>query len=128
MNGPDGLDLEHAQDLLGYGPHCFTLGHQGNALDRSDCEYYTSPVFPCARPVRLSWQGETPFKTSLSFRVRFGGSEAETVGAPWSESVAASGSALHPPASTRFMQYQVTFRAPGLVNSPRLAAVAIECA
>jgi hypothetical protein len=127
MNGPDGLDVEHAQDILGYGPHCFTSTHQGNARDRSDREEYTSPVFACPRPVRLAWQGETAFKTSLSFRARFGRSVEETTAAGWGDSITENGSALHAPAGTRYMQYQATFRAPGLVNSPRLTAVTIEC-
>jgi hypothetical protein len=128
MNGPEGLDLEHAQDILGYGPHCFTQMHQGNARDRSDGEQYTSPVFACARPFRLAWDGETPFRTSLSFRVRFGKSVAETASVPWSDRITENGSALQAPAGTDYMQYDVTLHAPGLVNSPRLTAVMIDCA
>ncbi|MEW6752077.1 MAG: FG-GAP-like repeat-containing protein [Candidatus Latescibacterota bacterium] len=42
MNGPDGLDLEHAQDILGYGPHCFTsTGDQRASLQQSP---YDIPV------------------------------------------------------------------------------------
>lgn len=126
MNGPDGLDVEHAQDILGYGPHCFTLSNQGNVRDRSDKEEYTSPVFACANPLRLAWQGETPFNTALSFQVRFGHSEEETVSSSWSDPISESGSALHTPAGTNYMQYQVTFHAPGLVNSPTLTAVTID--
>jgi hypothetical protein len=127
MNGPNGLEVDHAQDIPGYGPHCFTMMHQGNARDRSDGEEYTSPVFACGQPARLSWQAETPFKTALSFRVRYGRSVAGTAGAAWSGAITENGSALRPPPGTSHMQYQVTFRAPGLVNSPRLTAVTIEC-
>ncbi|MDD5704504.1 MAG: VCBS repeat-containing protein [Kiritimatiellae bacterium] len=127
MNGPNGLDLEHAQDILGYGPHCFTLSNQGNAMDRSDREYYTSPVFACVNPVRLGWEGETPLKTAISFRVRFGRTAEETLGAAWSERIVENGGALHAPCGAKHMQYKASFQAPGFVNSPRLSAVAIEC-
>ncbi len=127
MNGPNGLDVANAADILGYGPHCFTSKSQANSLDKSDKEYYTSSVFECPNPKRLEWEGKTPFKTSLSFRVRFGNTETQALKSDWSESITASGSSLHAPAGTKFMQYQVTFRAPGLVNSPRLTSVTIEC-
>lgn len=125
MNGPDGLDLDNAQDILGYGPHGFTVRNQGNGADRSDREVYTSPIFACSLPSSIEWQGETPFRTSLSFRVRFGCSEAEVPEAAWSESITESGSALEAPENARYMQYQVVFRAPGLVNSPTLVSVTI---
>ena len=127
MNGPDGLDLDNAQDILGYGPHCFTSTHQGNALNRSDCEHYTSPVFPCAKPVSLAWQGETPFKTSISFALRFGNTPEDVTEARWSESISEKVNAVSAPGGTKYMQYQVTFRASGLVNSPRMTSVEIEC-
>jgi hypothetical protein len=63
MNGPDGLDIENTQGILGYGPHCFTIQNQGNSMDKDEKEYYTSPVFECKNPQRLQWQAETPFKT-----------------------------------------------------------------
>jgi hypothetical protein len=127
MNGPEGLDIEHTQEILGYGPHCFTNKNQGNSWDKSDTEYYTSPVFECRKPRRLEWEGKTPFKTSLSFRVRFGRNEAETLKSRWSESITESGGSIRTPEGTGFMQYQVAFHAPGLVNSPRLTSVSIEC-
>ncbi|MEF2244371.1 FG-GAP repeat domain-containing protein [Paenibacillus sp. IITD108] len=126
MNGPDGIDIENAQDILGYGPHNFTAKNQGNAMDRSDNEHYISPVFACDRPQRIEWQGETPFKTSLSFHVRFGHSEEEVKGSVWSESIVDSGSALHAPQNAKYMQYKVEFRAPGLVSSPKLTSVTIK--
>lgn len=127
MNGPDGLRPEEAQHFLGYGPHSFTAKNQGNALDRSYDEYYTSPVFGCAIPKRITWQAETPFRTSLLFRLRFGTSVEGTMNATWSDPIAVSGSAIQAPVGTKFMQYQIAFRAPGLVNSPQLTAVTIEC-
>ena len=125
MNGPDGLDLEHPQLFEGWGPHNFTAQNQGNALDRSDNEYYISPVFAAHLPKTLSWEAETPHKTSLSFRVRFGKTEAETLAAPWSEPVTQSGARLKAPRDTHFMQYEVCMKAPAFVNSPKLRAVEI---
>jgi hypothetical protein len=125
-NGPEGLDIERAQGILGYGPHCFTNRNQGNSLDRSDKEYYTSPVFACKDPKQLAWEAETPLKTALFFRVRFGASEVAVQNAGWSEWIAKNGSSLAPPAGTKFMQYQAAFHAPGRVNSPRLTAVTIH--
>jgi hypothetical protein len=127
LNGPDGLATDDVQDLLGYGPHCFTNQNQSNLRDRSDAEYYTSPAFECHQPRRIAWEGETPFKTSLTFRVRFGRSARETSGSAWSEPVTCCGSDIHAPADARYMQYEVTFRSPSLVNSPRLASVTVEC-
>jgi hypothetical protein len=126
MNGPDGLDLENVQDILGYGPHNFTAKNQGNAWDRSENEYYYSPVFECHNPASLKWEGETPFKTSLSFRVRFGRSEEDVLNAPWSEEIVENNSSINAPNGTKYMQYQVTLRAPGLVSSPRLKSVIIQ--
>ena len=127
MNGPGGLDIEHTQGILGYGPHCFTNRHQGNSLDRSDREYYLSPVFACSMPRRLSWEAATPLKTSLSFRVRFGSSEEGTLGASWGDWMTQNSSAFPAPEGTAYMQYEAAFHAPGLVNSPRLTAVVVEC-
>ena len=126
MNGPGGLDLDHPRNIPGYGPHNFTAKNQGNARDRSDNEYYTSPVFACAEPRRIEWQGETPGKTSLSFRLRFGGSASEVDRAPWGTEITRSGHAVQAPSGTSHMQYRVQFCAPGLVNSPTLTSVAIE--
>jgi hypothetical protein len=126
MNGPAGLDIEHAQDLLGYGPHNFTAQNQGNAMDRSDNEHYISPMFACEAPKQVEWRGETPFNTSLTFQVRFGGTEEEVLRSPWSDSITENGSALHAPKGTKHMQYKVVFRAPGLVSSPKLTSVAIK--
>jgi hypothetical protein len=127
MNGSDGLRIEETQHILGYGPHSFTAKNQGNALDRSEDEHYTSPIFECVAPKRIKWQAETPHKTSLSVRVRFGASEEETASGTWGAAITANGSLVNAPAETKFMQYQVTFRAPGLVNSPKLTAMMIEC-
>lgn len=127
MNGPGGLDVEHAQELLGYGPHNFTAQNQGNKRDRSDTEHYVSPVFPCGQPQQLAWEGEEPFRTSLTFHVRYGASEEAVLRAAWSEGIARSGSLLHAPPGTTHMQYKVAFRAPSLASSPRLAAVSIRC-
>ena len=127
LNGPNGLDIENTQGILGYGPHSFTCRNQGNSLDRSDREYYTSPVFACRQPRRLAWEAETPLKTSLSFRVRFGSSEAGVAGSEWGAWLTQNGSRIQAPRGTEHMQYEVAFRAPGLVNSPRLTAVRIEC-
>lgn len=127
MNGPDGLDIENSQNIPGYGPHGFTNKDQGNSRDRSDKEYYTSPVFECIKPLRLEWEGETPHKTSLSFRVRFGIDKEDTLESQWSDSITRNGSTLNAPAGTRYMQYEVAFQAPGFVNSPRLTAVVIKC-
>ena len=127
MNGPKGLDLEKTQGILGYGPHCFTNRNQGNSLDRSDKEYYISPVFPCTKPETLTWEAQTPFKTSLSFRVRFGSNEPSTLRSAWGDWITPNGSPIHAPEGTVYMQYQVAFHAPGLVNSPRLSAIMIEC-
>lgn len=126
LNGADGLELEQTQDILGYGPHSFTVRHQGNTYDRSDREFYTSPVFACEKPGKLVWTGECPFDTSLSFRVRFGRDEQTLLQSPWSDALQESGTALQAPADSRYMQYEVTFHAPGMVNSPRLTSVVIE--
>ncbi|GGD51881.1 FG-GAP repeat domain-containing protein [Paenibacillus nasutitermitis] len=127
MNGPDGLRLEKTQEILGYGPHSFTAKNQGNALDRSEDEHYTSPVFECAMPKWIDWQAETPFRTSLVFRLRYGASVEETMNAVWSGTVDTNGSEIQVPEGTKFMQYQIAFRAPGLVSSPKLTVVTIEC-
>ena len=125
MNGPEGLDLEHPRLFEGWGPHMFTVQNQGNALDRSNTEYYTSPVFTVDKPEKLSWEAETPFETSLSFRVRFGKTKEETAAAPWSRVITQSGAGLKAPRNTHFMQYEVSFTAPSFVNSPKLRAIEI---
>ncbi len=127
MNGPNGLDLDHVQDIPGYGPHNFALRSYGNLYDRSEAEYYTSPVFECRNPKRLEWKGKTPFKTSLSFRVRFGRSEEATLKSQWSQTLTENGGTVRAPEGTTHMQYQAAFHAPGLVNSPQLCSVTIEC-
>ena len=126
MNGPDGLNIKNSQKILGYGPHSFTGKNQGNACDRGDKEYYTSPVFECSDPSRVEWEGETPFKTSLVFTVRFGRTLEETSASAWSEEITTSGSGINAPKGTKYMQYKIAFCAPGLVDSPKLTAVIIR--
>lgn len=125
-NSGRGLDLEHAQKLLGYGPHSFNSKNQGNALDRSESEFYTSSAFPVSGPRAISWVGETPHRTSLSFRVRFGATEAALSGAPWSAPITESGAPLSAPAGDGWMQYQVEFKSPALVDSAKLYRVEIQ--
>lgn len=127
MNGPDGFDLKHVQRLPGLGPHNLTANNQGNRWDRSDEEYYTSPVFECDAPNRLDWDGEEPFETTLTFRVRFGSTEKETRHATWGDPITEPGSSPSAPSDSQYMQYRVTFKAPGFVNSPRLTSVTIDC-
>lgn len=126
MNGSDGIDLKNVQDIPGYGPHGFTAHIQGNLTDRSENEYYTSPVFECKKPGKIRWQGETPFKTSIILKVRFGSTIDETLRTDWSEEIRESDRDLYPPEDTEYMQYQAIFCAPGLVNTPRLLSITIE--
>ena len=89
--------------------------------------YYISPVFECIKPKKLLCQGETPFKTSLAFHVRFGKDREEVQKAKWESCILNSGYNIDAPIDTYFMQYKVTFCAPALVNSPKLKVVTIEC-
>ena len=123
-NGPDGLDLEHPEKLLGYGPHDFTRNIISNALDRTDSEYYTSPVLEGVfRTIR--WEAETPNATALRMRVRAAESEAALSDAPWSEPLENGGS-LNLPAHAKFLQYQAEFYAPNACGTPRLTRVELE--
>jgi hypothetical protein len=124
-NGPQGLDLDHIHYFQGYGPHNFTHQCHGNAFDRTDVEYYTSPVFHCENPVSISWDAEAPNKTSLFFQVRFGKTEEETGTAQWSGVLTEKSAPLHAPEKTEFMQYRAGFKAPAFVNSPRLKSVVL---
>lgn len=126
-NGPDGLDVAHAENILGYGPHSFTVKEQGNGRDRSEDEYYTSPVFECRRPTRLRWEGGMPSRTALRFRVRFGQTPQAVRAANWSLPITACDRPLNTGDDVRFMQYEVAFHAPAFVNSPTLRSVTIEC-
>lgn len=124
-NGPEGLDLERARDILGYGPHGFAVKDPGNTLDRSDAEYYTSPVFACHNAGRLGWEGDTPHRTGMDVRVRFGPTPEAVKTAAWSPPVSARVVPLTPPPGSRYLQYRIGLHAPGWVNSPRLRAVTI---
>lgn len=125
-NGSDGLDFDNAEEFLGYGPHGFSNRAQGNSADRSENEYYLSPVFACDKPSKILWKGRTPHKTKLRFQARFGATEQDVLQASWSEAVEESGSPLSAPAGTQCMQYRVAFHAPAFVSSPTLQSVVIE--
>ncbi len=126
-NGPGGLDIDNAEDILGYGPHNFTAKDQGNTRDRGDAEYYTSPVFACDAPHDLEWEGQTPYRTALEMRVRFGSTEQAVLAAAWSEPIRDRAFRITAPSDSRYMQYSAAFYAPGLVNSPTLMRVTIAC-
>ncbi|NLZ56206.1 MAG: VCBS repeat-containing protein [Clostridiaceae bacterium] len=74
-NSPSGLDRENIQYMLGYGPHDFTLLQPGNVRDKSIYEYYTSPPLslpsPADREGKFTWDGATPFSTTLDFSFRY---------------------------------------------------------
>jgi hypothetical protein len=126
MNGPDGLDLEHPQMLLGYGPHDFTRNSILNAMDRTESEYYTSaPVAAEGSRARVCWTAATPNDTKLRMRVRFGESEEALVKQGWSEPIENGGS-VPIPKGAKAMQYQAEFFAPAACGSPRLTRVEIE--
>ena len=125
-NGPDGLDLEHPQKLLGYGPHDFTRNMLFNMADRTESEYYTSvPMQAEPGVLRLSWDAETPADTALRMRVRFAPDEASLAQAAWSAPVAA-GEAVPVPADAACVQYQAEFFAPNACGSPRLHKVEVS--
>ena len=119
-NGPDGLDLENPERILGYGPHDFTRNIIMNAMDRSESEYYTSPAMDVYG--NLAWTAEEPNDTALRMRVRFAETEAALADALWSEPVT-NGGALTVPAGAAVMQYQAEFFAPNACGSPRLTKV-----
>lgn len=125
-NGPDGLDLEHPQKLLGYGPHDFTRNIIFNAMNRSESEYYTSPCLELTESYHtISWTAEEPNDTKLRMRVRFAPCEAALAEAAWSEPVS-NGAALSIPEDAHVMQYQAEFFAPNACGSPRLTRVEVR--
>lgn len=125
-NGPEGFEFSKTQKIQGYGPHAFTVLNQGNPIDRGETERYTSPVFPCASPRTLKWEGDTPGATSITFRVRFGATPEAVVQAPWSEPSTERAIPLFAPAGTGYMQYQAALTAPAFIGSPVLKRVIVE--
>ena len=125
-NGPDGLDLEHPQRLLGYGPHDFTHNYLFNVMDRGESEFYTSAVVALdEKPAAMFWTATEPNDTELRMRVRYAATEDALAAASWSEPVE-NGAALNVPADACFMQYQAEFYAPNACGSPRLTRVEIR--
>lgn len=125
-NGPDGLDLEHPQKLLGYGPHDFTKNVIFNMMDRSESEYYTSAVIDLAEPLhQICWTAETPNDTKLNMRVRFAQSAEKLEEASWSEPLT-NGQDLCIPEGAAVMQYQAEFFAPNACGTPRLTRVELH--
>ncbi len=126
FNSEDGFDTEHEQKLLGFGPHAYTTKNQGNSMNRSDEENYTSVTFVYDNFVQMEVEAQTPNKTSLSFSWRYGATKQEVRDAKWSIPDENRTIALNPPKGSRFMQYRACFKSPGFVNSPRLSAVTIR--
>lgn len=125
-NGPDGLDLEHPQKLLGYGPHDFTRTTILNTFDRSESEYYQSvPVDVEGSKLTLSWEATQPNNTKLNMRVRFAENAQKLDDANWSE-IVEKGATLEIPQGAKVMQYQAEFFAPNACGSPRLTKVEIQ--
>lgn len=124
-NGPDGLDLDNPEKLLGYGPHDFTRNIITNMMDRSESEYYTSPAIVLEeRYDRISWIADTPHNTQLRMRVRFAEDEAQLTTAAWSGPVE-NGGILNTPEHACIMQYQAEFFAPNGCGSPKLTRVTL---
>ena len=71
--GPQGFSADRRSLLPGLGPHLLAGADIGNIFDRKDRYTYVSKVFDAgslAQFETLSWDGETPFATSIQFQVR----------------------------------------------------------
>ena len=133
-NGPDGLDFANPAKIPAMGPHLAASRDFGNAYTREPLERYISPAQALAgrRPVRLSWDGETPGKTELRLQLRVAASAAELEGAPWGGPEGEgswydrSGSALAGFKKSGWIQYRVIFLHADGCHSPLLREVRID--
>jgi len=87
-NGPDGISAENVTRLPAMGPHYLTIRDPRNTRDRSDTERYVLPPVALTgeRLVRLGWEADIPAGTSLSFEIRWAGTDSDPGSATrWAE-------------------------------------------
>src|SRR5581483_7140231 len=86
--GPDGLRADRHSELPSVGPHAQIVADVGNIETRELAEYYISPAWspkdPSARVRRISWETETPFKTTVKFQLRAASTRQGLETAQWS--------------------------------------------
>jgi len=131
--GSDGFDPENRLEIPSIGVHYDVGVDIGHIKDRSFVHPYTSSSFQCKqkRPVRISWEAETPHRTSVKFQIRSARSEKALARAAWKGSDGAnifftrSGSSIPGISENRWIQYRVFLDTDNGANSPILNSVEI---
>ena len=128
---------EQRRSLLpGLGPHFLTVMDIGHIYDRGDAYEYISTPFDAGSAVRfgtIRWEGETPFRTRLEFRVRVGTTRQELLSAPWQGPQGPNSFYRKPhtrlsvlPDKVRWIQYMAVLISPDSANTPVLRSVSID--
>ena len=133
---PTGYSTDRRATLPSHGVHYLSVVDAGDIYRRSDRYEYVSPPHDAgsgARFRRLSWKGETPFRTRLEFQIRTAPDRQQLRDAAWTGPRGAddvyitSGEVLADrPAGHRWIQYRAVLISPDSVNTPILREVSID--
>jgi len=72
--GPDGFSDDNHWEVVATGPSGLNLRDPGNSYNRGFYEDYISSAFNIPdneKPVRISWQADTPHDSKVHFQIRF---------------------------------------------------------
>ena len=134
-SGPQGFSADRRSLLPGLGPHLLAGADIGNIFDRKDRYTYVSKVFDAgslAQFETLSWDGETPFATSIQFQVRGGDSVEALRQSKWKGPEGEGSFYIDRHATlkgllskTRYFQFKATLVGPNGASTPVLRSTSI---
>jgi hypothetical protein len=84
--GPAGFFPNRRSELDAIGPSGLSLRDLGNSYDRGLYEDYLSSIYQIEgskKPVRISWEAETPFGTSVKFQIRLASKVKDLTNKDW---------------------------------------------
>lgn len=130
----NGFDEQHRLEIPSMGAHYDVGVDLGHIRDRSFAFEYISSAYEChgKKPIRLTWQGETPHRSSIEFQLRVADSKNGLAKAKW-YGVGGVGSyfverdqAVKSVAAGKWIQYKAIFDTENGAYSPILEMVEIQ--
>jgi hypothetical protein len=133
FGGPDGFNPDNKIEIPSVGVHYDVGIDIGHIRDRGFLYHYLSSPFNTngKRPVEINWRADTPYKTSIKFRLRSAASKEKLNKATWygpdgpDSYYVMSGSNIHHLKDGKWIQYQAIFDTDNGAYSPVLEAVEI---
>ena len=131
-----GYSPNHRSLLPVLGPHFLSVIDIGHIYDRGDrYDFISAPFDGGINPTfsKLSWKGDTPFRTALEFQIRTAPTRQQLDNRPWQGPNGPKSFYQKSPAVLdsfpkrfRWIQYKASLISPASANSPVLRSVSIS--